>query len=73
METDVDVEILKTRIPTSTCKTPAGVLHSSHRPGGDHNNLTQGWAKSDDQSGPIESSELNMSDARKILPQFAYA
>ena len=37
METDVDVEILKTRIPTSTCKTPAGVSHRSHRPG-DYNN-----------------------------------
>ena len=42
METDVDVEILKTRISTSTCKTPAGVSHSSHRPDGDYNKTRGG-------------------------------
>ena len=52
METDVDVEIRRTGFPHRLAKRLLAFRTVPPGPAAIKTNLTKGWAKSDDQSGP---------------------
>ena len=58
METDVDMEIQKTGFPHRLAKRLLAFRTVPTGPAA-INNKPKGWAKSDDQSGPNQSSELS--------------